>query len=580
MTYRPRSFKRISVAVALGTAFAIGDASPASAGPLPDFLFGLLHGSRSGFDVRDDFFIGFAGRGSVTGSVLFNDSGATAVVSNTAPAHGTLEINADGSFTYTPKAGFKGTDSFTYSATDAVQVFPYSEAFGQPLPPLTTVPGPNGSTTVISREGYGSSLAPAPFRPWAFYGLTDRGPNADAPDGNKSEMVLDFDPQIGELDLLAGDARLVRTIPLRGPRNLGGHPYSGRPPLDTAEVIDDVNATNASLARGGKPVAVAKDPYGYDSEGIVALPDGTFWVSDEYGPYVTHFDSFGYEIGRLTPYQNSPNDVDPVSGSKYHNIVGHLPAELANRLKNKGMEGLTVTPDGKTLVGIMQSALQMPDLLDANSKAIKAGNVAPTRIVTIDLRTYATKQYLYLLEDPATTGDANSEITAISNTKFLVDERDGNFEPNAHKTLYLADIANATEITGLLVDGKSPEGFVGAAPKAAAQAALAGKGVQVAAKGTYVALGDLVSQLNPAGALFAHDKVEGVATTDGGRTLYISNDDDFAIDTISVDPDGSWKVHQKILPSTGQADFGEILKVDTTKLPAVVDTATVTIVVR
>jgi hypothetical protein len=39
-------------------------------------------------------------------------------------------------------------------------------------------------------------------------------------------------------------------------------------------------------------------------------------------------------------------------------------------------------------------------------------------------------------------------------------------------------------------------------------------------------------------------------------------------------------VHQKILPSTGQADFGEILKVDTTKLPAVVESGTVTIVVR
>src|SRR5262249_19598050 len=155
-----------------------------------------------------------------------------------------------------------------------------------------------------------------------------------------------------------------------------------------------------------------------------------------YGPYVTHFDALGYEIGRLTPYVNSPNDVDPVTGAKYHNIVGQLPPELAKRLKNKGMEGLTVTPDGKTLVGIMQSALQMPDL-----GTIKAANVAPTRIIAIDLRTFATKQYLYLLDDPQKTLDANSEITAISNTKFLIDERDGSFGPNAHKTLYLADIS-------------------------------------------------------------------------------------------------------------------------------------------
>ena len=34
------------------------------------------------------------------------------------PAHGTLTLNADGSFTYTPTANYNGTDSFTYKAND------------------------------------------------------------------------------------------------------------------------------------------------------------------------------------------------------------------------------------------------------------------------------------------------------------------------------------------------------------------------------------------------------------------------------------------------------------------------------
>jgi len=34
-------------------------------------------------------------------------------------SHGTLVLNHDGSFTYTPQAGFIGTDSFTYTASDA-----------------------------------------------------------------------------------------------------------------------------------------------------------------------------------------------------------------------------------------------------------------------------------------------------------------------------------------------------------------------------------------------------------------------------------------------------------------------------
>lgn len=35
------------------------------------------------------------------------------------------------------------------------------------------------------------------------------------------------------------------------------------------------------------------DRYGLDSEGLVALKDGTFWVSDEYGPHIIHFDTTG-----------------------------------------------------------------------------------------------------------------------------------------------------------------------------------------------------------------------------------------------------------------------------------------------
>jgi VCBS repeat-containing protein len=36
----------------------------------------------------------------------------------TQPAHGTLALNPDGTFTYTPAAGFNGTDSFTFKAND------------------------------------------------------------------------------------------------------------------------------------------------------------------------------------------------------------------------------------------------------------------------------------------------------------------------------------------------------------------------------------------------------------------------------------------------------------------------------
>ena len=46
-----------------------------------------------------------------------NGDALTAVLV-TNPAHGTLTLNADGSFTYTPAGDYTGPDSFTYRASD------------------------------------------------------------------------------------------------------------------------------------------------------------------------------------------------------------------------------------------------------------------------------------------------------------------------------------------------------------------------------------------------------------------------------------------------------------------------------
>src|SRR5207245_4190218 len=38
----------------------------------------------------------------------------------TGPSHGTLTLNLNGSYTYTPNAGYTGPDSFTYQASDGL----------------------------------------------------------------------------------------------------------------------------------------------------------------------------------------------------------------------------------------------------------------------------------------------------------------------------------------------------------------------------------------------------------------------------------------------------------------------------
>jgi VCBS repeat-containing protein len=55
----------------------------------------------------------------VLGNDTDADGDALSAVSPTTPAHGTVALNANGSFTYTPTAGFSGTDTFTYAASNA-----------------------------------------------------------------------------------------------------------------------------------------------------------------------------------------------------------------------------------------------------------------------------------------------------------------------------------------------------------------------------------------------------------------------------------------------------------------------------
>ena len=59
----------------------------------------------------------------MTGNVLGNDRDPDGSGNLTAalvgPAqHGSVTLNANGAFTYTPNAGYSGTDTFTYAASD------------------------------------------------------------------------------------------------------------------------------------------------------------------------------------------------------------------------------------------------------------------------------------------------------------------------------------------------------------------------------------------------------------------------------------------------------------------------------
>ena len=56
----------------------------------------------------------------VLGNDTDTDNDPLTAVKETDPTHGTLTLNSDGSFTYTPDTGFAGEDTFTYKANDGI----------------------------------------------------------------------------------------------------------------------------------------------------------------------------------------------------------------------------------------------------------------------------------------------------------------------------------------------------------------------------------------------------------------------------------------------------------------------------
>jgi hypothetical protein len=276
---------------------------------------------------------------------------------------------------------------------------------------------------------------------------------------------------------------------------------SGAPALNTSDKLYFTGRSdNFGPGGSGNPTDARFDP-----EGVRVSNDGaTVYVSDEYGPYVRAFDR---ATGKLLKTYALPGNLDVANLAPTGDQ--EISGNTSGRVANKGMEGLALTPDGKTLVGIMQAPL-IQDAADTATKNM-------LRIVTIDVATGQTQEFGYML----TKGSGVSEIVAINAHQFLVDERDGKGLGDGTaakvKQLYQIDTQGAVDITG-----KS-----GTAAAAAAVPKSATPFLDIVS--ALVAAGLPASQI-PAkieGLAFGQDVVLNGQTL---HTLYVSNDNDFVAD--------------------------------------------------
>jgi len=204
-----------------------------------------------------------------------------------------------------------------------------------------------------------------------------------------------------------------------------------------------------------------------DAEGVALAQDGSFWISDEYGPYAYHYTKKGALIEAIRPpeafiprrkdangnlVENFSSNNAPV-GTTYNPSPGN---PLSGRQNNQGLEGLSLSPDGKTLFILLQSAL-IQDLNSTSSATIRDSR-RNTRLLAYDLRRDKPKlvgEYVVQLPLFGANGNltaAQSELFALNDRQFLVLARDsaaGFTYPTAvslYRSVDLLDISKATNI--------------------------------------------------------------------------------------------------------------------------------------
>lgn len=389
--------------------------------------------------------------------------------------------------------------------------------------PLATVSFQGGQALNLD-VGIGSGAYHYPGDPAnVLYTVTDRGPNISCgdsnellgvaefcmQDGNPDEAakifpVPDFTPSIYKLALNPTGTPAYEVLNIIPLRNSAGEPITG---LSNPLTVTDTE--NAYTPQGEqRPL----DAAGVDTEALVKLANGTFWLADEYGSSLIHVLPDGRIADRVVP---AGMEADLATAG--YPVSGDLPEIVKKRKLNRGIESIAVSPDEQFLYFVLQSPLANPD----NAAYSSSRNV---RLFKATLNAdgsfgQVVGEYVYVLDRPETfladnrTKQSNiklSEMVALDQDRLIVLERD-----NKHTKLYRVPmLGEAYNILGSAWDELATQ------PSLEQTANLSAAGVMPLVKelvfDSYHEMPDLA------------EKIEGVALLNGEQVALI-NDNDFGI---------------------------------------------------
>lgn len=394
-----------------------------------------------------------------------------------------------------------------------------------------------------------------------FYALTDRGPNGDGPKipntgaalcFTRSDNACDaklfpapsFAPSIGIISVGKDGAVLKSSLPIRVsattkgnglPAGLNKLGASGEAPLNDNLKVDA--ASKATFSTDG-----------LDPEALVVdTARNALWVSDEYGPFIVKIDAAtGTVLKKYGPAITAGSAVTAAA-----DVSPVLPAVLAKRRANRGMEGLALDIASGRLHGFLQSPLTD---LSASGAFATGSYVAPgasgcvdagsnkrveryarfARWVEFDPSTETSRMLAYPIncadyKDNRTGNAKLGDMVSLGGGKFIVIEQGAGRDGKVFNRLMLVDTSGATDIAAAAFNPSTSD------LEKSSMAGVAVNGVADYLTSVTPIQKTLLLDLNAAGWLA--EKAEGLALVDA-TTLALANDNDFGLRTVVFDSAG------------------------------------------
>ena len=308
------------------------------------------------------------------------------------------------------------------------------------LPADSLMPGPDSGQFIGATQGVDHPFPGQPAQGFSaliqdgddgFLALSDNGYGARSNSADYLLRIYFIEPDFRTSRGGSGEIRINGFINLADPAEHTHFRITADSPLLNEVAHDSVVGDGPGLAvhstlRTDRLLTGAD----LDPESLQRAPDGSFWVGDEFGPFIAHLDARGVLIEALFSLSGLHAAASP------DGRAGEVTLPVS-----RGFEGMAISPSGQYLFPMLEGSLTK-----------QAGQL---NIYTFDLEkktfinaTALEPSYRYQPQPEATAVGA---FTLFSASAGLVLERDSGAGPTArHKKVYRVDF-DRIDARGFLV---------------------------------------------------------------------------------------------------------------------------------